>query len=276
MAVVYWLVQADNCWRDRHDDLLEQLRRLKIPHGVHNLIPAFTTPSTFTLIPEAPESPILVMGSLQLGDMAVQRGWKPGIHKNANFDFEVQHLHWGAAMLNADAEVYRVSDIPPQQQPFFLRPVHDTKTFKGGVFDWPEFEEILKRMAAEKKSSQDSLSLDTPVVVAPLKKIWREWRLWFVDGVLVTYSLYRVGHRLYPWRGDGLAPDVRAFAVEQAGIWSPAKAFVMDVAETEQGCKIVEINTINHSGLYDCDLAALVEALNDLAVKEVRDAQNPL
>ncbi|MNV68283.1 hypothetical protein D3C71_1611220 [compost metagenome] len=58
--------------------------------------------------------------------------------------------------------------------------------------------------------------------------------------------------------------DVEEFAQKMIGIYSPAKAFVLDIAVIQEGLKIVEINNINSSGFYNCNIEKIVKALNSL------------
>jgi hypothetical protein len=48
------------------------------------------------------------------------------------------------------------------------------------------------------------------------------------------------------------------------GGWQPQRAFVLDVAETADGPKIVEINTLNSAGFYAADIQRIVLALEEL------------
>lgn len=43
-----------------------------------------------------------------------------------------------------------------------------------------------------------------------------------------------------------------------------AQAFVIDIAETNNGFKVIEYNNMNTSGLYDCDEILLVQAINEI------------
>ena len=46
------------------------------------------------------------------------------------------------------------------------------------------------------------------------------------------------------------AVDARfvGFAEQLAAVWSPEKAFCLDVCDTQDGLRVVEINTINSAG----------------------------
>ena len=44
--------------------------------------------------------------------------------------------------------------------------------------------------------------------------------------------------------------------------FQPAPVFVIDVAETDSGEKIIEYNTFNSSGFYFCDVGQIIDSVN--------------
>jgi len=47
--------------------------------------------------------------------------------------------------------------------------------------------------------------------------------------------------------------------------WSPRRAFILDVAETDRGIRIVETNSVSFAGFYAMDMGRYVAALDRLA-----------
>jgi hypothetical protein len=45
--------------------------------------------------------------------------------------------------------------------------------------------------------------------------------------------------------------------------WAPLDCFVLDVADTPLGLKVIEVNCINASGYYEADMNKLVMALEE-------------
>ena len=43
--------------------------------------------------------------------------------------------------------------------------------------------------------------------------------------------------------------------------FQPARAFVLDVADTLEGPKVIEVNNFNSAGLYACDVGKIVDAI---------------
>jgi hypothetical protein len=211
------------------------------------------------------------MGSYSLARVAIKKRWRPGAFLD-NLDFEIQRQHWGDRMLNHDAVITTFDNVPFQRDPFFLRPVHDTKAFTGMVIDWGYYEEW--RDSISQLSETFILTKDTPVMVCQKKELYSETRFWIVDRNIITASKYKTGtiKRYEEVRGSRWDNDLIAFADDCACIWSPNQAFVLDIAETPQGLKIVEVNNINSSGFYKGDMQRLITAIENLKATGVRDS----
>jgi hypothetical protein len=255
---MFWVVQ-ENIFNERgYAALLDALVRLGVQHQVVKVRPFIHTiePDVFP-----PDGPVMVMGAYTMWKVAQAKGWKPGSFSNENFTFEKQVEHWGERMFNHDSWVGRFADVPPQEKPFFIRPVLDSKSFPGEVTDWPRFVEW--RDSVLELDSYATLTGDDLVQVASLKPIAREARFWVVDGQIVTQSTYKLGHRVVGQ--EWVDPCTKLFAVECVRIWQPARAFCLDVFEDFDGvCKIGEINTINAAGFYAADVQKIVAAIEQM------------
>lgn len=213
-----------------------------------------------------PGADAIVMGTYTLSRVAKQNGWRPGSFLD-NLDFEVQRERWGTRMLNHDARIYEFSKVPFQEQPFFMRPVHDTKAFTGYVLDWGQYVEWrdgLLRLPELADPVYDPLGVNlltpaTPVMVCTKKEIHTETRLWVIDGRVVTSSPYKMGTiKRYrePWE-----TDQATIALIERLDWYPNRACVIDVAQTPDGLRIIEVNNLNSAGFYKGDMDRLVDAL---------------
>lgn len=264
-----WLLQSNIYAEDGWEVLLSALQRAGLEYSVHKVIPF----SSGELDPDpglADGASAIVLGSYTMARYAASRGWVPGAFLDG-LDFRDQHVHWGNLMLNADANVCTFEHVPEQRAPFFLRPVHDSKAFTGFVCDWPYYQEWLaglRRMPETADPVNDPLginvlTLQTPVMVCRKKEIYSETRCWVVAGRVVTASGYKVGTLKRYTPPEQVDERIIAFAADAAAIWSPNQAFVLDVAETPDGLKIVEINNLNSAGFYRGDVVALAVALEE-------------
>lgn len=260
---MYWLVQSNIFQEENYEHLLATLDRFGLAYSTHRAVPFVGTIEPEPVIPAGMD--VIVMGSYALANYARSRGWRPGAFSD-NLDFETQRSQWGERMLNADALVVPFGAVPFQREPFFLRPVLDTKAFTGTVFDWGTYEEWRDRILALEASGEKDASLRSTdaTMLCSRKELWSETRTWIVDGEVVTCSGYKIGTLKRYSTPDQVAPAIVAFARECAQLWSPNRAYVLDVAETPGGLRIIEVNNLNSAGWYRCDMQRLVMALEDM------------
>jgi hypothetical protein len=139
--------------------------------------------------------------------------------------------------------------------------VADGKAFTGYITEWFAFE--LWRRSVMELSDEDSrqMSGDTLVMVSDPVQIYSETRTWVVKGEVVTASEYKRGNKSH--QSSTVEPRIIEFAQARASEWSPNEAYCLDVADTPNGLKIVEVNCLNASGFYKADMSKLVAALEE-------------
>jgi hypothetical protein len=262
---MHWIIQGNVFSEEGWDRLIEALDRQRSSYSIHRCVPF-----AGTLQPEPTVTgPVVVMGTYTLVLQAKKRGWLPGAWSDPEtFDYREQVKHWGKAMFNHDAVIYRFDEVPFQSEPFFIRPIHDTKDFTGQVSDWQDFGEWREDLSRLGPADVWSMSMETLVMVGPVKKIAREFRTWIVDGKVVTASQYKLGrHKTYQPLVDQRVLD---FAQDQANIWGPAPCYVLDVFEDVQGqLWIGEVNTLNCAGFYAADMNKLVGAVEAYVARSI-------
>ncbi len=208
---------------------------------------------------------VFPLGSVSMTKASAIYGWTPGVvYDPLTFTFEAWRANWGAAnLLNGQAVVTRFGDAKATEK-VFMRPCQDLKTFTGLTLNPDELEDWQYRTWKGEQSSRDSidLRLDTPVIVAPVKVITREWRTFVVGGKVVAWSQYaHLGRRD---RSAQVDQDVIDYAQARVNEWQPAACFVLDIGETSEGLGVIEVNTLNSSGVYESDLKATLLAIEDL------------
>ena len=208
----------------------------------------------------APEQPFLLYGYASLLKAAASDpAWQRGVFFDpAAFRPSAYLANWGARrMLNGDAVLMTIAeflDTPAKDEddPWFVRPDDDLKSFAGGVMSRSTF---ATRMADEPSGPPSST---TPILVARPKSFGHEWRLFIVDSGLVAWSCYTNGGRDF-----AVPPEVETFAIRAARSWAPAPAFTLDVTIDGAGSpRIIEANSINGSGFYFADVRSIVRALS--------------
>lgn len=253
---MHWVLQNDVFHEVGWAALRDALERLGLPYSVHKVVPFVGE-----LVPKAEprEARVICMGSYSMRHVAQREGWLPGVFDLEPFDFPEQLRHWGLHMLNADSRVVRFGDAAFTADEHFVRPVSDSKVFAGKVMTREEFEPWQHSVCALKEDDGSTMSADTLVQLATPRVIHAEYRCWVVKGEVATASLYKRGQRVF---SSADVPDAAlAYARARVAEWQPLEAFVLDVCETSDGPKVVEINTLNAAGFYAADVQRLVIAL---------------
>ena len=253
---MHWVIQNNLYNEDGFTRLIDALVKMDIPHSIHKVIPFVRE-----LYPDIdPDGKVVVMGSYSMSYIAQARGWTPGTFLNENFEFIKQVVHWDR-MLNDDAWLGPLRFATVFDEPMFIRPTNDGKSFAGTVMDAYELEAWKRQILALDSEDCPTVTGDTRVMVCRKKKIYNETRCWIVDEKVVTGSVYKVGTRVIC--DSHVRKGVIKFAEKQARIWSPHRAYVMDVADTPEGLKIIEVNNLNSSGFYAADVQKLVFAIEE-------------
>lgn len=256
---MHWVIQSNLYNEDAFAALLEQLDRQEVSYEVVKVIPFIAE-----LEPDInPVGPVFVVGATSMSKVSKRKGWTPG-YIDANLEYDNLLMNYGQHMLNAGAVVARMRDLQKVWDEFHLRPVADSKSFSGMVTSWSALE-TWREQLAELDGDQNSLTtltLDDLVVMSPLKDIWAEYRFHVIKGKVISGSLYKQGKRVY--HSSSVDQSVTDFAQEMADLWSPNEAYALDIADTPDGYKVIEINSINSAGLYALNMGKFIAAINEL------------
>lgn len=220
----------------------------------------------------APGRPVIAYGSLNLARFIRDRtDWRPGVW----CDFErlscrSYYARYGRFLLQREYAFLPLAEVRRRREwlysafgrdgHVFIRPDDNAKSFSGGPVHADLFD---KWYAAVTRYDPDPALL---TVVSRPESLRAEYRLVIADGEPIAASAYkgREAVRFIP----GAPAEVWAFAAEAAKVWAPHPMFVMDVAETDDGPRLVEIGSVNGAGLYACDLAAVVAKATEVAVRD--------
>ena len=285
---MHWVLQNNIFKEEAYDNFIGVLERFGLPYSEHRVVPFIGA-----LIPlgvgdevvaetysdpllAALKGPVICMGSYSMRHAAKKYGWNPGVFDlMEGGNFQQCMKHWGKYMLNADSVVIPFKDASWPSGERFIRPTDDSKHFAGKMIEADEFREWQINVCKLGMDFGDGLLPSTLIQVATPKKIYAEYRCWVVDGDIVTMSLYKRGDTVIYQNMDGtIGDEAGSFAYEVLNSnsilaitgnhgWQPARAFCLDVCETDEGWRIVEINTLNSCGFYAANLTSLVLALED-------------
>lgn len=264
---MHWIVQENICQEAKYDEMIRYLEQFEIPHTIVKVVPF-----SGELIPEPAlpfGSKVWCMGSLSMTNTCKKRGWSPGCIELDKFDFQDQVNLLGSYMLNIGAFCGSIWEFHLGQLPFysesFVRPIDDSKFIKGQIMSASELQDWIQNVM---NLPESDVSQFPKIVVAKKKEILREARFWVIDGDVVTWSQYKCGKDV--WYSEKEVPDdmidfVADIVDNLYKKRAPVSTYCLDVAEIPgtrpYNYRVVEFNNINSSGLYDCDVQKLVEAI---------------
>lgn len=254
---MYYIVQ-ENLFKERNFDILiNYFQKNKMEYEVIKWIPFQEDIEIKT-----DRKDIIVFGGVSLAKAAKKYDWNPGVFYNELHDMEIYMKHYGDHMLNSDGVCISSQDDLPEDLPevFFARPTRDSKLFSGGMFSKKNWNTTMKGYMELKNGKEHNvrlfLSSDKPY-------IQQEFRCWIVDGKVITVSQYKLGH-LVTTKNYDHDTKLITFAQKMVDIYTPSKAFVLDVCIYKGEFKVVEINCINSAGFYDANMTKLIQAFEAL------------
>jgi ATP-grasp domain, R2K clade family 3 len=266
MAVT-WVLEASAFSHRCFDEMAAHLRRRGLPHHVVRIVPF-----SHEVAGEVPavENPCVVYGSVGVAKLAAKHGWFPGSWSSEEMSCTEYARHLKEFYLNTELIVCRLSEAETRAEVlgwknFFIRPNSDGKAFPGGIASRSYIANWLSQMRRTGLLEDN----DVEVVLAPQQEIGREWRTVVVGKNVAAFSLYRK----YQQKWEERSIDAEALAAVQQAItrYRPAGVFVVDVCEASDGMKIIEYNNFNTAGLYDCDVAAVIDTVSEF-VESAYDA----
>ena len=282
---MFWVVQENLYNEEGIRSLLNQLDRRGISHHevkflpfLRRLVPADLDINTIDDVENYPEPDIptgdqlvMVIGAIALARLASERNWIPGSFINDNFHAKAWEKGFGPEnLLNGDAvytTLQKFKAFVDSREPsslsnsFFVRPCNDDKAWTGCLVKGEEAKTWTSERCREAQES-GRFSEDIEIAVSSPKQIFGEFRFFIVDGVVVTGSRYRMGPMVV--YNQDIPVEVLDFAQQMVSQWQPARAFVIDIAETQEGPKIIEVNNFNSAGFYSCDVGKIIDAVESM------------
>lgn len=189
---------------------------------------------------------------------------EPQIGMATIFDWNQYSTHVPDDLLfNRFGQIYRFGDLdkPETDLPneMFVRPVSGWKPFAG--FSCPK--EFIKSETNALNQLEHVPSHEL-VVVFPQKKIYNEWRYWIVDSQISTSSSYGWDNDHHFKKPSSKVDEFVETVIpyfDNIGVTD----FVMDVAEGEEGYRLLELNALSTSGWYDAmDEEKLIKDLTNI------------
>lgn len=242
---MHYLIQNEMFKYDDYVRFVEFLEKHKIPHTIID----------FKNI-ESVEIPYntFCYGSVEMSKRLKELNLYPGSFFGINLDFNIIKEHYGNNLLNYNSEIYKHTELPEYKGVKFLRPVMDSKAFNGGIYSYYDYLGQLEHINSR---------YDEPIDVQmnDVHEIYKEARVWVVKGKVIDSAYYKLSPYL-PYTKT-VDPLLLEFAQQMVDIYQPSDAFVIDICNTPNGMKIVELSCINCAGFYSIDFYKIINALED-------------
>ena len=260
MSKVTWVLEDHIFTKAFHQEMLDCLRDQNIPYHIITV----TDGAIEGKIPEI-AGPVIFYGSLVGRQVCERYGWTPGVWNNPEYFSERKLIDAiGPLALNYDAQTVPFRDAVKTAKtmdwdPFFIKPNSDVKEFAGMIQTQEDFNEWYMKMMTIGYFHEGIE--DRPVVISSPKILGKEWRLVVLEQKVIAYSIYRQFQKVIPKRD--CPAEVIALAEQVVAGFNPAPVFVVDICETINGLRVVELNGFNSAGLYKCDVTAIIPAVTE-------------
>lgn len=169
---------------------------------------------------------------------------------------------FGAEALNGDGAALPVSEIRERLrlgESLHLRPNSEDKAFVGAVYDHVSWADMEGKRRVER---QRPVSDELLCWASPLKDIRAEHRCWFIGGEFIEVSTYSKNGHQHIERDPDLA--ILREGIRLAETYLPTDTVVMDIAETDDGFKVIEFNPVTSSGWYAADVDIILGSWSDM------------
>jgi hypothetical protein len=220
--------------------------------GKCKVIEVKVIPFTTELQPEIDFIPDLVLGSGKLVNIARDRGWPT----YPSFDPIELELFDSSLWLNGGGEAITIGQLSNlSTEEIFVKPFSE-KLFTAGVIN-PSIP-IIEQVQTTKCYNE---LIDERVWVSPVQTLPFEIRHFVVGGVVVSSSYYKIyGESIYR------LADKRNVSVEYLQYLLTHLKYnnlvaVIDTTIIGDEFKIIEMNNLNSSGIYEADCDAVSTAL---------------
>lgn len=176
-----------------------------------------------------------------------------------NFD-QLNYSKLDLPLLNSDARYINYSRIKNYEfsKETFIKPSRDLKSFNGGIIYAGE---TIQNYIARTGHSLPTIKTEI-IVVSDIKSIQEEYRFFMHKNKILGCSRYMLDSKVEP--SEFVPEELKKCAIEYSKLYNPAEIYVMDLAVTPEGIKIVEYNCWNASGFYHSNIRDIIFQVNEI------------
>ncbi len=256
-----WIIQSNMNYEVGVDNIIDYLTLKNIAFELVDIFKGkdhFYYANTDTIFDIHDRNDVFAIGSYRLSRMLTEKNITPTSFSNENYNYSKWVEHWGNKMLNSNFIIQSINNlnIPDDWEHVFARPLNDNKLFTGGLFRKHDLLIAIHGKILNAQNKEDK------IIISKKKEIHSEYRLFVINNKVIAGSMYKMRNQAIT--SEFVDNSVISFADECLSLWSPSKAFALDIAITDEGLKIVEVNNICSAGLYKSDVTLIVDALEEL------------
>jgi len=253
---MYYIIQKNVFQDPRYDVIFEVLEELKLDYERVEFEP---NSNEFEI--QTDRKDIFVYGSVKLAKVTAKLDWFPGSFYGNNHEFEKYSKGYGIHTINFGSYITKFSDEIDwsNKTDLFIKPSIDAKVFTGKVFNKSEWNDFVYNSLNDTQNQR--INKDTEIQISKPYSLIKEARVWIIGKKIITSSYYRF-HGGIEFE-ENVANEGLLFAQNMAELYNVADAYVMDIALTYEGWKIMEINCINSAGFYNGNVMHIIIALEE-------------
>ncbi len=271
-----WILQTNIFKEDCIERMVDAFERLKVSYELVKIIPFSDELPKI----EPHDGPVVAYGTTTLlRNVDREKCWYPGMwYDSILFKPSVWGTYYYSDLwLNDRARYFLLSEFEGIKNEFrkhgqlFIRPDSDLKLFDGDVFDFYVFEMWYERLEIGIDTGTFKLlNKRTEVLTSPVVPILSEWRYVICNRTVIAGSRYKLRGRLYQSsRFEDMDEGANELAKQIANrYWQLSDVYVVDICQTQHGYKMIELNTFNAAGLYDCDVMCVIHYVSEQAEKQ--------
>lgn len=265
MKNVRWVIQNNLIHENDWGQMQQVCEKLGIEYELVKVLPFSNELPEFT---EDEKTNIYYGSTTFMYNLYHQRNKPVGLFFDEDkFSIENYLKHWGEHMLNYGAKVTTFKQFSEENHDadklWFIRPDADDKSFNGQVMTT---EEIKNWTVSFQQYENVILDENKKIVIGEPWSIKKEWRLYIVDGKIVTASMYRKDFRLKKTRED-IPENMLNFAEARIKEYQPHDCFAMDIALCGDAYYIIECGCINSVGFYACEIDKYIQSISNYVSK---------
>lgn len=152
-----------------------------------------------------------------------------------------------------------------QKDILFFRPLDGIKSFTGNSISRRSIDTEMDVMKDLYNVSPESM-----ILISTPKKIHEESRFLIGNNEIIDYSRYMVDNDMIQDKNTNTSAIMFVKDVIKHNTWAPDDLYMMDIAITDHGPKIIELNSFSCSGWYGMNEARVIEKVSNIVLENFK------